>query len=284
MLKNFVYFSFYLLIIFLVGCGLNTQSLKIKGSDTEVNLVLLLCEKFYEFDKKFSMSISGGGSGLGIASLLNGQADIANSSRPINSYERSLFQQKNIELVEFEFAQDALVIIVNEKNKLDSIDSEDLKLILNGTIEYWNNTENSKNKISVYGRQNNSGTHAYLKKKLNIEFSSHAKEMNGNAQIIEAIKSDPGGIGYVGAGYVIKDGRQSSSGYKILKLAEKKGMIAYSPLDPSAVKEKKYYLQRPLYQYILKSSYTKAKRFLDFEQSKEGNKIILENGYFPIQY
>ena len=284
MRKTISIFLSGLFFFILTSCGVKNNALKIKGSDTEVNLVLLLGEKFYESQKEVHMSISGGGSGLGIATLLNGQADIANSSRPINSFEENLFRKKGIELISFEFAQDALVIIVNDNNPLDSMSGDQLKNILSGTVEYWSDNHSSQHKISIYGRQNNSGTHAYLKKKLGINFSLHAKEMNGNAQIIEAVKSDKGGIGYVGAGYVIKDGKQSSTGYKIIKLNEQVGIKAYSPLDLNAVKEKKYYLQRPLYQYVLKSSYAKAKAFLDFEQSPQGRDIIFANGYFPINY
>jgi phosphate transport system substrate-binding protein len=178
------------------------------------------------------------------------------------------------------FAQDALAIITHKDLVIDSLSVQQVAQVFKGDTENWQALGLGKTPITLYGRQNNSGTHAYLKKKLGIEFSLHAKEMNGNAQIIEAIKADKGGIGYVGAGYVLKNGKQADMNIKILKIYEQ-GNPAYSPLDYEAVVQKRYYFQRPLFQYILKSSYDKAQALLDFEKSEVGQKIIVSNGYFP---
>jgi len=271
----------YLSLFSLLACTVKNHLLKIKGSDTEVNLSVLLAEAYHKRHDDQQLSISGGGSGLGIASLLNGLADIANSSRPINPYEVQLFKQKGIEIIPFVFAQDALAIIVHDDLPIDSLSIEEVKKIFSGEVVNWQLLTSDKLPISLYGRQSNSGTHSYLKNKLGIEFSLYAKEMNGNAQIIEAVKADKGGIGYVGAGYVVKNGKKQGSGYKILKIYEH-NRPAYSPLDYNAVLQKRYYFQRPLYQYVLKSSYSRAKSLLEFEKSVEGQKIIVANGYFPI--
>ncbi|WP_428660848.1 PstS family phosphate ABC transporter substrate-binding protein [Runella sp.] len=271
----------YFFLFSLLACNGKNHLLKIKGSDTEVNLSVLLAEAYHQRHDDRQLSISGGGSGLGIASLLNGLADIANSSRPINSYEQQLFKQKGTEIVSFVFAQDALAIIVHEDLSIDSLSIEEVRKIFSGKKAGWQFSASDQFPISLYGRQSNSGTHSYLKDKLGIEFSLYAKEMNGNAQIIEAVKADKGGIGYVGAGYVVKNGKQQGSGYKILKIYEK-NRPACSPLDYYAVLHKRYYFQRPLYQYVLKSAYAKAKPLLEFEKSIEGQKIIVANGYFPI--
>jgi phosphate transport system substrate-binding protein len=272
---------FIYIVISLCACERHVPSLRIKGSDTEVNLVLLLAEAFHQNHPGVSMSVSGGGSGLGIASLLNGQADIANSSRPMNAFEKELFAKKRLKVIPFEFAQDALVILVHKENPIDSLTIDEMGAIFSGKKTTWDHMSD-KQKITIYGRQNNSGTHAYLKHKLDIEFSDKAKEMNGNAQIIEAIKSDKSGIGYVGAGYVLTGGKINSDGFKVLRLSEKNGHLAYSPTDSIAVREKKYALQRPLYQYILAQSYERAKPFLEFEKSQVGLTIIEHNGYFKI--
>lgn len=272
--------SLLFLVCFLSSCGKKEDVLKIKGSDTEVNISVLLSEAYFMQNKKVQLSVSGGGSGLGIASLLNGLADIANSSRPMNDNEAILFKEKQVEVVPYVFAQDALAIIAHPSVLSDSLSVDEVKRIFNGEITDWQQLGLKKTPLTIYGRQNNSGTHAYLKKKLGIEFSLYAKEMNGNAQIIEAVKADKGGFGYVGAGYVIKNGKQADANIKILKIYEH-GAIAYSPLDYEAVIQQQYYFQRPLFQYILKSSYAKAQPLLDFEKSAVGQKIIVSNGYFP---
>ncbi len=272
--------SLLFLVCFLSSCGKKEDVLKIKGSDTEVNISVLLSEAYFMQNKKVQLSVSGGGSGLGIASLLNGLADIANSSRPMNDNEVTLFKEKQVEFVPYVFAQDALAIITHTNLGIDSLSVDEVKQIFKGEITDWQQLGQNKMPVTLYGRQSNSGTHAYLKSKLKIEFSPYAKEMNGNAQIIEAVKADKGGFGYVGAGYVLKNGKQADTNIKILKIYEK-GTIAYSPLDYNAVIQQQYYFQRPLFQYILKSSYAKAQPLLDFEKSEAGQKIIVNNGYFP---
>ncbi|MDF7821398.1 substrate-binding domain-containing protein [Runella sp. MFBS21] len=265
------------LLLGMIACSSDTEFLRLKGSDTEVNLSVLLAEAFYKQNQSLQLSVSGGGSGLGIAALMNGLTDIANSSRPMNLEEERLFKEKKKEIIPYVFAHDAIAIVVHASLPLDSISVEALRNIFSGKIRQWTFKQLP---MTIYGRQSNSGTHSYLKQKLGIDFSLYAKEMNGNAQIIEAVKADKGGIGYAGAGYVIKNGKQQGTGFKILKVYEKNA-LAYSPLDFDAVVHKKYYFQRPLYQYILKSSYAKALPLLTFEKSIEGQKIIINNGYFP---
>jgi phosphate transport system substrate-binding protein len=270
-------FSVLLVIIF-QSCSPNSETIKIKGSDTEVNLAVVLAEQFRKENDVVLVSVSGGGSGLGIASLLNGNADIANSSRSIKQTELDLFHGKNIELDSFVFAQDAIAFVVSDKLTIDSLNTNDIAKILSGEITNWSYFHQKKLPITIYGRQSNSGTHDYLKHILNIHFSPYAKQMNGNAQILEAIKSDVSGIGYVSAGYVVKG---NSMGIKVLSIYTNHSK-AVSPLDASAIASGSYYFQRPLFQYFRKSDYPKIKPFLDFEKSAIGAKIIQESGYYPV--
>ncbi len=261
-----------------IGCESKNNSIKMKGSDTEVNLAVNLAEKYTEMDSKFSIAISGGGSGLGITSLLNGQADIANSSRPLSDKEIKQFKDKNIELKTVVFAEDATAFIVHKDLPLEEIDLETLKKILTGDAENWSEIIPSINlPINIYGRQSSSGTYSFIKKKLKIEFSNAAKEMTGNAQILEGVKVDKSGIGYVGAGYVAHNGNQS---IKILKIKETENSVAYSPVDPEAINNSSYYFQRPLYQFVLSKSWHKVKPFIDFENSVEGKQMIKDHGYY----
>jgi phosphate transport system substrate-binding protein len=272
-----------LVILLLSSCSEKIKTLKIKGSDTEVNLVTELAESFHNIDKSCYLSISGGGSGLGIASLLNGQADIANSSRELNSEETELFRKRGIELDTFVFAEDAIAFVVSPSLPLDSLTTETLAHILDGSLTDWESLTGEKQHINIYGRQSNSGTYDFVKEKLKIQFSREAKEMNGNAQILEAIKADPSGIGYVGAGYVLNDRNGLSRNIKVLRVSQNKNSPAYSPLDSNAVFLHKYYFRRHLFQFIRKNSAAVAAPFIDFEKSTAGAGIIRKSGYYPVK-
>ena len=271
-------YYFYGVMVLLFSCSQESKTIKLKGSDTEVNLAVQLAESFQIINPDVFVSISGGGSGLGIASLLNGTADLANSSRSINDKEVELFQERQIKIDSFVFAQDAIAFVVAENLPIDSISTTALAGVLSGRYKNWSSLCPKNVPVNIYGRQSNSGTHDYVKKKLGIDFSPYAKEMNGNAQILEAIKADDSGIGYVGAGYVIHGG---SKGIKVLLIYDENEK-AVSPLDASMIAAGKYFFQRPLFQYYKAGSYDKIKPFLDFEKSAEGQKIIQSGGYYPL--
>ena len=268
-------------VVTLIACSKH-DSIKMKGSDTEVNLAVNLAENYTNENPNFSIAISGGGSGLGITSLLNGRADIANSSRPLSDDEIQQFKDNNIEIVTIVFAEDATAFVVNKSLPLDEIDLETLGKILSGEIKNWNEIISVNEPINIYGRQSSSGTHSFVKKKLKIEFTNAAKEMTGNAQILEGVKADKSGIGYVGAGYVAHD-PNANQGVKILKIKSDINDKAYSPIDPTTINQSLYFFQRPLYQFVLKDSWSKVKPFIDFEKSKKGKKMIEDHGYYIIE-
>jgi len=261
----------YSIIFICLSCTRGKETVRIKGSDTEVNLVVQLSEVFHTNNPTVFISISGGGSGLGIASLLNGTTDIANSSRSINKAEVELFKRRNITIDSFAFAQDAIAFVASETLDVDSISTSALANILNGQMTNWLSLTGKDLPINIYGRQSNSGTHEFVKSKLNIEFSPYAKQMNGNAQILEAIRADPSGIGYVGAGYVIEGG---SKGIKVLPIYNG-GSPAISPLDREKIKA-------GLFQYYKSSSYKDIQPFLEFEKTDIAKAIIQSSGYYPI--
>jgi len=273
--------KYYLLclIVLQISCARDSDTIKIKGSDTEVNLAVQLAESFHKINSGVFVSISGGGSGLGIASLLNGTADVANSSRSIKNEEIDLFKKMGSPIDSFVFAQDAIAFVVAGDLPIDSINVEELTNILSGTNKNWLPLTHKNMPINIYGRQSNSGTHDFIKKKLKIDFTPYAKQMNGNAQILEAIKADHSGIGYVGAGYVANGGNK---GIKVLLICPEKNQRAVSPLDAAMIAAGKYYFQRPLFQYYKAASYDKIKPFIDFEKSDEGKKIIQSAGYYPV--
>lgn len=278
-LKVIVVFSSLLLF----SCGDKNHSIKMKGSDTEVNLAVNLAEKYSQIDEEFSIAISGGGSGIGITSLLNGQADIANSSRPLSDNEIKQFESKNIKLHTVIFAEDATAFVVHKDLPIDEIDLKTLANILEGAITNWNQITTVEDlPINIYGRQSSSGTHSFIKKKLKIEFSNAAKEMTGNAQILEGIKTDKSGIGYVGAGYISHETVQNPI-VKVLSIKETANSLAFSPIDSDAINNSLYFFQRPLYQFVLEDSGKKVKPFIDFEKGQIGKQLIKEHGYYIIE-
>lgn len=263
-----------------MSCSRDNGTIKIKGSDTEVNLAVQLAESFHQVNSSVFVSISGGGSGLGIASLLNGTADVANSSRSIKSGEIDLFKKQGAQIDSFIFAQDAIAFVVSDDLPIDSVSITELANLLNGNYKNWSSLTKKNMPVNIYGRQSNSGTHDFVKTKLGIEFTPYAKQMSGNAQILEAIKADHSGIGYVGAGYVSQGG---SKGIKVLPVYLTKNEKAISPLDSAMIAAGKYFFQRPLFQYYKTDSYNKIKPFIDFEKSAAGKKIIHASGYYPVK-
>lgn len=269
-----------LVLVVCAACSSNNTAIKVKGSDTEVNLAVDLAENFYKVNAGFSIAISGGGSGMGIASLLNGQADIANSSRPLNAEEDSMFKAKGISLRTVIFAEDATAFVVRKDFPVDSIDVPTLANILSGKEKTWRSVTGKNTPVTIYGRQSNSGTHSFIGNKLKIQFSSDAKEMNGNAQILEGVKMDGSGIGYVGAGYILHGSKAQP--VKVLRISPGKGQPAVSPLDKAAIMARHYYFQRPLYQFIPTTSWDKVAAFIAFEKGPAGQKIIQASGYYII--
>ncbi len=275
-----LYFSLFFL---LTGCARhNVESITIKGSDTEVNLVLQLAEAYMETDLDVSVNITGGGSGVGIAGLLNSRIDVANSSREINQNELSLAAERGIMVEPFVFAADALAIICNPDVPLDSLSLKNLGKIFSGEIQDWQAIGVKSGPISLYGRQSNSGTFIYFREQvLGKDYASGIKQMNGNAQILEAVKADPNAIGYIGFGYLTQESGALRQGIKIIRLAKEPGQPAISPLDREAIKAGLYPLTRPLFQFTNGEPRGKIRAFYAFEKSPEGQKIIAKNGYLP---
>ncbi|RYD98802.1 MAG: PstS family phosphate ABC transporter substrate-binding protein [Sphingobacteriales bacterium] len=264
-----------------VSCNTNNKAIKMKGSDTEVNLAVKLAEYYSETDKHFNIAISGGGSGLGITSLMNGQADIANSSRPLSEEEKLQFSAKGIELKTIVFAEDATAFVVHSSLPIDEITTENLNKILSGSVTNWRSIADIDLPVNIYGRQSSSGTYSFVKKKLKIEFTPSAKEMTGNAQILEALKTDRSGIGYVGAGYISHDTKVQQA-VKVLKIKGPGDAPGISPIDEEAIRKKIYFFQRPLYQFVLAGSWDAVKPFIDFEKGPVGKKLIEASGYYIV--
>ncbi len=158
----------------------------------------------------------------------------------------------------------------------------DVGAMYRGDIKNWKAVGGPSLGVSLYGRQSNSGTYTFMQEHVlgNKNYSTDMKEMNGNAQIIEGIIQDEGGIGYVGVGYLFDKDGNVRKGIKVLNISNGGG--AFSPLDKAAVDSGDYPVSRPLYQATNGKPNAAAAAFLQFEMSDEGQKIVEREGFFPI--
>lgn len=275
-----------LALLFIADCAkkeTDRTSIQIKGSDTEVNLVQRLAEAFMEKNPEISIAVTGGGSGVGIAALINKQTDIANSSRAMKDEEIKQAQDKGVDPVAIVFALDGLALIAHQSLPIDSLTLDEVAKIFKGEITSWKEFGGPDLAISLYGRQSNSGTYVYFRDNLlKGDYSPQARRMNGNAQIVEAVKTDKAGIGYVGIGYVVDDKGKVTSGIRVLNIAEDTNSPAVTPLKQENVKSGLYPLTRPLYQYTDGKPKGKLLEFIRFELSEEGQELVTKGGYYPV--
>src|SRR4030043_811509 len=254
----------------------NAQRLiQIKGSDSEVNLVQRLAEVFMKKHPDANIAVTGGGSGTGIAALINKTTDIANSSREIQSKEEEAAKSAGVQPFRIVMATDGISVVTHPANPISKLTLEQLGKIFKGEITNWKEVGGKDAKISLYGRQSNSGTYVFFREfVVKADYSPHMKSMNGNAQIVEAIKRDVGGIGYVAVGYVVNEKGEVMSGVKILNVAKDGQSEAYSPVKMENVMSGKYPISRPLNQYLNRKPSGKLLDFIRFEISKEGQEVV----------
>lgn len=261
------------------------ESLVIKGSDTEVQLVSNLVEAFLEKNPKADISVTGGGSGVGIAALLNGEIDLANSSRKMEDKELEQAKNKGLEIQEFILARDGLSIIVHPENPIQQLSIDQIAKIYKGEITNWKEVGGKDEKIILYGRQSTSGTYVFFRNfVVQEDYSPEMLNMEGNQAIVDAVKADKNGIGYVGVGYVKDENNQPRGDIKIIPVAQDEKSEAVSPLNSEAVKQGKYPIARPIFQYLphLPQKNSLLERFLRFEMSEPGQEIIKKAGFFSI--
>ena len=271
------------LIVALLFCAnmamaANSEMVQIKGSDTLINLVQKLAEVYMQKHPGANIAVTGGGSGTGIAALVNRKCDIADASRGIKASEVADANSKGIDPKRVIVAIDGLSIIVNAQNPVSKLTVDEIGKIYRGEAKNWSEFGGNNAPIALYGRQSNSGTYDFMKENvMKGEYATSMKSMNGNAQIVEAIKQDVSGIGYVGVGYA-----QSATGITALNVAVNPAMGYFSPFNAVDVRTGKYPITRPLNQYIDGMPKGPAKDFIVFELSGEGQGIVEKEGFYPI--
>jgi len=264
---------------------LGQKMLQVKGSDTMVNLVQILAEKYMEKNPKQPIAVLGGGSGTGVTGMLNGTCEIANTSRDWKQKELDQAWEKGIKPRFFAVAIDGLSVIVNEKNPLTKLTMDQVGAIYRGEVKNWKAVGGPDMKVSLYGRQSNSGTYVFLMEHVlkNKPYSTDMKEMNGNAQIIEGVLADVGAIGYVGVGYIVdKETGKPMKGLKVLNINKDEKAEAFSPLDKAAVDSGAYPVSRPLWMATNGTPKGTAAGFLAWIVGPEGQKVVEAEGFYPV--
>ena len=263
-----------------------SQVIKNKGSDTIVNLAQAWAEEYEDVSSTASIEVSGGGSGTGVAALINGTVDIANCSRQIKPKELELATQNTGKVPqEFIVGYDALAVYVHHDTPLDKITITELAEIYgeDGTITQWSDLgiahENCpSDKIIRISRQSNSGTYFYFREALlgkTRDFELGSLDLHGSKDVVEVIGRTPCAIGYSGMGY-------ATSHVKMLEVAAAPDEPYYAP-NLENVLAKTYPIARPLYMYSLGEPIGEVKAYLDWIMSAEGQKIVEKLGFVPLE-
>jgi phosphate transport system substrate-binding protein len=252
------------------------QRITIKGSDTMVILVQRWTEMFPD-KTAVEFQVTGGGSGVGIAALLNGTTDICASSRPMKPAEVEQMKAKyNYKGLEVRVARDGLAVYVHKSNKVKQLTMEQVRLIFTGKVTNWKQLGGADKPINLYSRENNSGTYEFFKEHvlLKQDFAPQAQHMAGTAALINAVSKDPNAIGFGGAAY--------AKNVKALAIAQEAGKPYIAPNEASILNAQ-YPISRFLYFYLSKRPDGNVKKFIDWVISKQGQKVVTDVGYYPIK-
>ena len=258
-------------------------SLQIKGSDTMVNLGQAWAEAFMKKYPGAMVAVTGGGSGTGIAALINGTCDIAQASRSMKPQEIDQAKKKGIVPKEYKVALDGIAVVVNPKNPVSRLSFEQLRGIFMGSITDWKQVGGKPGKIVLLSREVNSGTHVYFKEHIlrrgnekgPEEFAPGALLLSSSEAIADEVSKNVNAIGYYGMGYI-------SPKQKVIAVArEEQGRYLKPSMED--VRKGKYPISRPLFWYTKGDPKGLAKQLLDFATSKEGQEIVAKMDFVPLK-
>lgn len=273
----------YIIALAAVTMGVTTWSnaqkvtCKIKGSDTCLPLTQKFAEVYSKKNSGSSITVVGGGSGVGLAALLSGTTDIAQSSRSIKMDEKLKMKEAGKAYKETVIAYDALAVVVNPGNKIDQLTREQLESIYTGKITNWKDVGGADLKIVLYSRESSSGTFEFFKEHVlnKKNFANTALLMPATGAIVQSVSQTQGAIGYIGLAYIDKS-------VKALKVSYDSGKTFVTPSVETA-KNKSYPITRPLFYYYPVSVEKTVSPFISFVVSDEGQKIVQTEGYVPLK-
>ena len=266
------------------GGGATGAPVQIQGSDTMVNLAQAWAEAYAGVEKGANIEVGGGGSGVGVAALINGTVDIATSSRDMKPDEKNKAKSSSgKDAIEFTVGYDCLAIYVHKNNPMNEISVEQLDKIFaeGGTITKWSDLGVTvpgcdSSEIIRVSRQSSSGTYEFFREHVldKKDFRLGSRDMNGSKEVVELVGSTPCAIGYSGMGY-------ATDQVKMLKVSQRGKTESFAPSVENA-QNKSYPIARPLFLYTLGQPEGNARKFLSWVLSEEGQKIVEETGYVPV--
>lgn len=292
--KNAQWVGTALLFLFplLIGCAAQTlgignipsrdeTAIENKGSDTMVNLALAWAEEYMKLHPDVRLSVTGGGSGTGIAAMINGTVDIANASREMKPEELDAAKKNGHDPKEFVVARDAIAVVVHPSNPVNGLTLSQLSDIYTGSITNWREVGGVDRPIVLLSRESNSGTYVYFLEKVirqgdaksKLLFSPETLLMPSSEGISTEIRQNPNAIGYDGLGYVTSD-------QKVLGVA-RDGTSAFVLPSVDTVNAGTYPISRPLYMYTAGEPAGNIKAYLDWVLG-EGQALIPQLGFVPL--
>jgi phosphate transport system substrate-binding protein len=261
----------------LAALSASAGSITVKGSDTMVILAQKWAEVYMGKHPETKIQVTGGGSGTGFAALLTGATDLCNASRKIKAKEVGTFAEKfKTRPTEYKVAVDGLSVYVSAGNKVEELTLEQLELIFTGKIKNWKEVGGADLPITVYSRENSSGTYEFFKEHVlkGKDFVASAQTMPGTAAVLQAVAKDSKGIGYGGAAY--------GAGAKHLKVKKDDASPAVEPNEETVLSQK-YPIWRYLYVYVNPAQDKgEIASYLNWIRSDEGQAIVKDIGYYPI--
>lgn len=266
-----------LLALFVALPVIAARAVTIKGSDTMVIMNARLAEAFMSKNPGAVIQVTGGGSGVGIAALINGTTDIAASSRPIRTSEIDKLKARFATVgYTFPIARDGLSVYLNERNPVRELTMAQIADIYTGRITNWKGVGGNDSTIILYSRENSSGTYTYFKDNVlkGKDFSPRAQTLQGTSAVVNAVSKDANGIGYGGAAY--------AKGIRFAGVKKDANSPAVMP-SLETVRSGQYPISRFLYLYSRTRPSGDMKKFLDWAAGAEGQGIVSQVGYFPIK-
>lgn len=253
-----------------------------KGSDTIVNLALAWAEAYQKEHPEISISVTGGGSGTGIAALINDTVDIANASRQMKEEERAQAQANGITPVEFTIARDAIAVVVNPENPVQALTIDQISDIYSGAIDNWSAVGGEDRPIVRLSRETNSGTHVFFlenvlrkgQKDNHTLFSMNTLLLPSSEGITAEVRQNPNAIGYDGLGYVTPE-------VKVVAVSVGKGKPYVLP-SAASVNSGEYPIARDLYMYTSGEPSGRIQAYLDWIHGEQAQSIVTELGFVPI--
>ncbi|MEW6052104.1 MAG: phosphate ABC transporter substrate-binding protein [Candidatus Zixiibacteriota bacterium] len=262
-------------LLCLVATTIAGETITIKGSDTMVRLGQRWAEEYMALNKTAVIQVTGGGTGAGVAALLNSGTDVCQASRDLSAREFELASKKRIAPLRITVALDAVAVYLHKANPVESLSLGQLRGIYTGAITSWRDLGGPDHRIVLYSRENSSGTYVLFREVVlkNHDYAPEAQTLPGTAAVINAVAHDRYGIGYGGIAW------ESNVKHAMVKPTDTSAAV--SPTDAN-VSRGEYPIARKLYWFTNGEPTGELARLRDFVLSDTGQQIAAHAGYFPL--